>query len=186
MLDVPEDLRDTFRYRPGQFCSFRIHVDGDEVDRATDQGIYERYDTYELYAAYPDKARFFANADANSVWVVNGDDRAAIDLAREAVGTHKHFSLKKADADATYDRAHDMLVVGGALGWLRGGASVLLFLALALVGTPNVSATGVTGARAVCASMRTSVSSSLSVTTLPASSPSASVWPTSSVTPQNP
>lgn len=38
-----------------------------------------------------------------------------------------------------------VLVVGGALGWLRGGASVLLFLALALVGTPNVSATGVTG-----------------------------------------
>ena len=38
-----------------------------------------------------------------------------------------------------------VLVVGGSLGWLRGGASVLLFLALALVGTPNVSATGVTG-----------------------------------------
>ena len=38
-----------------------------------------------------------------------------------------------------------VLVVGGALGWLRGGASVLLFLVLALVGTPNVSATGVTG-----------------------------------------
>ena len=38
-----------------------------------------------------------------------------------------------------------VLVVGGGLGWLRGGASVLLFLALALVGTPNVSATGVTG-----------------------------------------
>ena len=38
-----------------------------------------------------------------------------------------------------------VLVVGGGLGWLRGGASVLLFLALALVGTPNVSATGITG-----------------------------------------
>lgn len=38
-----------------------------------------------------------------------------------------------------------VLVVGGSLGWLRGGASVLLFLALALAGTPNVSATGVTG-----------------------------------------
>ena len=27
-------------------------VDGDEVDRATDQSVYERYETYELYAAY--------------------------------------------------------------------------------------------------------------------------------------
>ncbi|MBW3594467.1 MAG: biotin transporter BioY [Actinobacteria bacterium] len=38
-----------------------------------------------------------------------------------------------------------VLTVGGALGWLRGGASIVLYWALALVGTPNVSATGVTG-----------------------------------------
>ena len=38
-----------------------------------------------------------------------------------------------------------VLAVGGALGWLRGGASIVLYWALALVGTPNVSATGVTG-----------------------------------------
>jgi ferredoxin-NADP reductase len=29
VLDVPEELADTFRYRPGQFCTFRVHI-GDE------------------------------------------------------------------------------------------------------------------------------------------------------------
>ena len=38
-----------------------------------------------------------------------------------------------------------VLTVAGALGWLRGGASIVLYWALAFVGTPNVSATGVTG-----------------------------------------
>ena len=26
VFEVPEELRDTFRYRPGQFCTFRVHV----------------------------------------------------------------------------------------------------------------------------------------------------------------
>ncbi len=34
VLDVPEDLAETFRYRPGQFCTFRVHVDGDEQLRS--------------------------------------------------------------------------------------------------------------------------------------------------------
>jgi len=29
VLDVPEALQETFRYRPGQFCTFRVHI-GDE------------------------------------------------------------------------------------------------------------------------------------------------------------
>jgi len=33
VLDVPEDLKDLFAYRPGQFCTFRVHVDGDELQR---------------------------------------------------------------------------------------------------------------------------------------------------------
>lgn len=72
----------------------------------------DRYATVEEY--YADKKLLFRNARTISKWVVNGDDRAAIDLAREAVGAHKRFSLKQPDADATYDREHDMLVVGGA------------------------------------------------------------------------
>jgi UDP-N-acetylmuramoylalanine--D-glutamate ligase len=72
----------------------------------------DRYATVEEY--YADKKLLFRNARTISKWVVNGDDRAAIDLAREAVGMHKRFSLKRADADATYDRVHDTLVVGGS------------------------------------------------------------------------
>jgi len=38
---------------PYDYVIGSVHrVDGDEVDRATDQGVYERYETYELYAAY--------------------------------------------------------------------------------------------------------------------------------------
>ncbi len=34
VLDVPDELRATFRYRPGQFCTFRVQVDGDEQLRS--------------------------------------------------------------------------------------------------------------------------------------------------------
>jgi 3-ketosteroid 9alpha-monooxygenase subunit B len=30
VLDVPDALHDTFRYRPGQFCTFRVHVEGQD------------------------------------------------------------------------------------------------------------------------------------------------------------
>ena len=30
VLDVPDELTETFRYTPGQFCTFRVHIDGDE------------------------------------------------------------------------------------------------------------------------------------------------------------
>ena len=72
----------------------------------------DRYATVEEY--YADKKLIFRNARTISKWVENADDRAAIDLARDAVGMHKRFSLRQADADATYDRERDMLVVCGA------------------------------------------------------------------------
>jgi UDP-N-acetylmuramoylalanine--D-glutamate ligase len=72
----------------------------------------DRYATVEEY--YADKKLLFRNARTISKWVENADDRAAIDLARDAVGTHKRFSLRQPDADATYDRERDMLVVAGA------------------------------------------------------------------------
>ena len=34
VLDVPEELRGDLSYRPGQFCTFRVHVDGDEQFRS--------------------------------------------------------------------------------------------------------------------------------------------------------
>lgn len=34
VLDVPDELAELFRYRPGQFCTFRVHIDGDEQLRS--------------------------------------------------------------------------------------------------------------------------------------------------------
>jgi 3-ketosteroid 9alpha-monooxygenase subunit B len=34
VLDVPGDLAETFRYTPGQFCTFRVHIDGEEQLRS--------------------------------------------------------------------------------------------------------------------------------------------------------
>ncbi len=31
VLDVPPDLGKTYRYRPGQFCTFRVRIGGDEA-----------------------------------------------------------------------------------------------------------------------------------------------------------
>jgi 3-ketosteroid 9alpha-monooxygenase subunit B len=34
VLDVPPELADNFQYRPGQFCTFRVRIDGDEAVRS--------------------------------------------------------------------------------------------------------------------------------------------------------
>jgi 3-ketosteroid 9alpha-monooxygenase subunit B len=34
VLDIPDDLADLFRYVPGQFCTFRVHIAGDEQLRS--------------------------------------------------------------------------------------------------------------------------------------------------------
>lgn len=34
VLDVPDALCEAFRYRPGQFCSFRVHIDGEDHVRS--------------------------------------------------------------------------------------------------------------------------------------------------------
>lgn len=34
VLDVPPDVRDLFAYRPGQFCTFRVRIDGTELLRS--------------------------------------------------------------------------------------------------------------------------------------------------------
>jgi 3-ketosteroid 9alpha-monooxygenase subunit B len=34
VLEVPGQLAETFRYRPGQFCTFRVRIDGDEQLRS--------------------------------------------------------------------------------------------------------------------------------------------------------
>src|SRR5919112_6016615 len=43
---------------PYDYVIGSVHrVENEEVDRATDQGIYDRYDTYDLYAAYYENVR---------------------------------------------------------------------------------------------------------------------------------
>jgi NAD(P)H-flavin reductase len=34
VFDVPAELEAVFRYQPGQFCTFRVHIDGDEQLRS--------------------------------------------------------------------------------------------------------------------------------------------------------
>ena len=31
VLEVPDELAESFRYRSGQFCTFRVHVDGEQL-----------------------------------------------------------------------------------------------------------------------------------------------------------
>ncbi len=49
----------------------------------------DRYADVEAY--YADKARLFRNADASSVWVLNGDDEAVLGLPGDAPGERRFF-----------------------------------------------------------------------------------------------
>jgi UDP-N-acetylmuramoylalanine--D-glutamate ligase len=61
----------------------------------------DRYPDVEAY--YADKRLLFRNASANSVWVLNADDRAVLELARDVSGAHRHWSLTER-TDAWFDR----------------------------------------------------------------------------------
>lgn len=52
----------------------------------------DRYPSVESY--YADKARLFRNATPDSAWVLNGDDRAVLDLAGSVAGDRYHFRLQ--------------------------------------------------------------------------------------------
>jgi len=60
---------------------------------------------------YADKALLFRNASRDSVWVVNGDDRAVLDMVAGVGGTKLQFSLES-KADAWYDKAARALMLG--------------------------------------------------------------------------
>lgn len=73
----------------------------------------DRYANVEEY--YADKARLFANADGNSVWVINGDDKAVLEMARDVAGEKFSFSISK-EADACVDdRTGHLMVLGTPL-----------------------------------------------------------------------
>jgi UDP-N-acetylmuramoylalanine--D-glutamate ligase len=71
----------------------------------------DRYASVEEY--YADKARFFANADANSVWVVNGDDQSVMRMVSDVAGHKYSFSIA-GEAPAHFDARMNQLVVLGA------------------------------------------------------------------------
>jgi UDP-N-acetylmuramoylalanine--D-glutamate ligase len=105
----------------------------------------DRYPTVEAY--YADKRLLFRNASDASVWVVNGDDAAACELARGARGRHLHFSVQ-GRADAWFDRSSGELMLGATalvprtLLGLLGDHNVENVLAAALaVGAAGVAPT---------------------------------------------
>jgi UDP-N-acetylmuramoylalanine--D-glutamate ligase len=53
----------------------------------------DRYPSVESY--YADKARLFENADEGSRWVLNADDARAVELAGDAAGKRRYFSLER-------------------------------------------------------------------------------------------
>ena len=70
----------------------------------------DRYPTVRDY--YADKAKLFANADGDSVWVINGEDRAVVDMARDVAGQKYSFSLSR-DTDGCLDERTGQLMVLG-------------------------------------------------------------------------
>jgi UDP-N-acetylmuramoylalanine--D-glutamate ligase len=73
----------------------------------------DRYSTLEEY--YADKSRVFANADGDSIWVVNQDDDAVTRMVRDVAGHKYWFSLSK-KAEASIDaRTGELVVLGGPL-----------------------------------------------------------------------
>jgi UDP-N-acetylmuramoylalanine--D-glutamate ligase len=98
-----------------EMSSFQLH---DTPSLKPDVGILtnlspdhlDRYATVEEY--YSDKARFFANADANSVWVVNEDDKGVMLMVRDVAGHKYGFSLL-GEASAHMDERSGQLIVLG-------------------------------------------------------------------------
>lgn len=72
----------------------------------------DRYPTLEAYFA--DKRLLFLNARPDSVWVLNGDDHAVLEMARGKPGITRLFSVAH-QADAWYDRAAHRLYLGKEL-----------------------------------------------------------------------
>lgn len=104
----------------------------------------DHLDRYPSEAAYyADKRNLFRNASAESVWVVNGDDEGALQLAANAIGQHRRWSLER-PADAWYDQSSGRLILDGELLLARKDLSLLgdHNVANALAAALAVAATG--------------------------------------------
>ncbi|OLD95093.1 MAG: UDP-N-acetylmuramoylalanine--D-glutamate ligase [Gemmatimonadetes bacterium 13_1_20CM_4_69_16] len=108
---------DRYQWLAVEVSSFQLH---DSPHFAPDVGILtnlapdhlDRYPSVDAY--YADKQLLFHNARARDVWVLNGDDRAALDLAGSAPGRRVLFSLKR-QADGWYDASARRLQLGGEM-----------------------------------------------------------------------
>jgi UDP-N-acetylmuramoylalanine--D-glutamate ligase len=124
---------DRYQWLAVEVSSFQLH---DSPHFAPAIGILtnlapdhlDRYPSVEAY--YADKQLLFRNAAGHDVWVLNGDDPAALGLAKRAAGRRVLFSLQR-PADGWYDAKE---------GLLRLGSSVLLRRdELRLLGDHNVA-----------------------------------------------
>jgi UDP-N-acetylmuramoylalanine--D-glutamate ligase len=111
-----------------------------DIDRfRTDIGVVtnlapDHLDRYATVAAYyADKARLFDNADADSRWVLNGDDPQVSALAGDAPGARYLFSLEHADAAARIEDGALTLDVG------EGAEPLLSRAELPLLGDHNAA-----------------------------------------------
>ncbi len=126
---------DRYRWLSVEVSSFQLH---DSPHFAPDVGILtnlapdhlDRYPSVEAY--YADKRLLFRNAGASSMWVLNADDPAVLELARGVLGRRAFFSLKK-PGDAWFDSGARTLRLGG------GGAALLRREELHLLGDHNVA-----------------------------------------------
>jgi UDP-N-acetylmuramoylalanine--D-glutamate ligase len=106
---------EAFQWLSLEVSSFQLH---DSPNFAPEVGILtnlapdhlDRYPSAEAY--YADKRLLFRNASAEDVWVLNADDDLVLKLAHGVPGRRAQFSLVK-NADAWYDRANQLLRLGG-------------------------------------------------------------------------
>ncbi|HUR92985.1 MAG TPA: UDP-N-acetylmuramoyl-L-alanine--D-glutamate ligase [Gemmatimonadales bacterium] len=68
----------------------------------------DRYRSLDEY--YGDKALLFRNADPESIWISNADDRAVQEMVAPVPGRHLRFSIER-QADGWYDRAGGRLML---------------------------------------------------------------------------
>lgn len=85
-----------------------------DVGVMTNLGVdhMDRYDTVADY--HRDKRRLFEAGDENTTWVLNGDDRAVLDMARGVPGTRLTFSLGTAAAPGAWLDGQGLVVDMGA------------------------------------------------------------------------
>ena len=84
----------------------------------------------DVTAYYEDKRLLFRNASPESIWVLNADDTAVLELAEGIPGIHRHWSVQRED-DAWFDRADGRLMLEET--------SLLERAALPLLGDHNVA-----------------------------------------------